>query len=118
MTDREILLAMYGDVKEIKEDVTVLKEDVRVLKEDVREIKQRLDIVEKDVVDLKKETHDIRVYMENKLEHEIKIIAENHLELYKKLSVYPGSGEHKEEHIMINLRLKKLEKAAGFQVIK
>lgn len=62
MTDHELLLAIYNDVKSMKEEIGTVQSDVKSMKNeigtvqsDVGSMKDELEIVKKDVKHLKKE---------------------------------------------------------------
>ena len=63
MIDQNILPQlddMYGEIKEIKQDVQVLKQDVQVLKQDVHVLKQDVQVLKQDVHILKQETSEMK----------------------------------------------------------
>ncbi len=54
MTDSELLLAIYNDMKSMKKDVETLKEDVGTLKEGLTVVQEEVETVKRDVKHLKK----------------------------------------------------------------
>ena len=79
MTDRELLLAVYEGMSELKQDVTDLKQDMTEVKQDVADLKQ-------DVTGLKQDMTEMKLSLENETNHNIQLLAENHCDLVDKLN--------------------------------
>lgn len=92
MTQNEMLVAIYGDMQELKTDVRelkdkvqVLKEDVQVLKEDVQVLKGKVQVLEDDTQVLKEGVRGLQLTLENETNKNIRVVAEGHLDLSRKL---------------------------------
>ena len=131
MTDREMLVAIYGgvehikgEVKELKNDVSELKdnvsqlnmrvgnleadvaelkEDVTVLKEDVTELKSDVTVLKED---MKVQISGIDMTLENEIRNNIRIVAEGHTDIIRKFDDYVAVENGKE---MFSIRLNILE---------
>lgn len=116
MTDREMLVAIYGNVEHIRADVTQLnvrvgnlesevtelKEDVSTLKCEVTELKEDVSVLKEDVLTLKcdvtvlkedvKKTQikisGIEMTLENEIRNNIRIVAEGHTDIIRKFDDY------------------------------
>lgn len=107
MTDRELLLELGKDIREMKHDMQVmksdiheLKEDVLVLKEDVQILKGEVQVLKEDVLVLKKDVQvlkegmastnqkitELSLKLENETNRNIQILAENHLNIIDKMN--------------------------------
>ena len=114
MTDRELLLELTKDIREmkhdmqvmkneiheLKEDVQELKEDVQVLKEDVQGLKEDVQVLKEDVQGLKEDVQvlkeglactnqkliELSLKLENETNRNIQILAENHLNIIDKMN--------------------------------
>lgn len=86
MTDRELLLAVYEGMSELKQDVTNLKQDVTDLKQDMTEVKQDVADLKQDVTGLKQDMTEMKLSLENETNHNIQLLAENHCDLVDKLN--------------------------------
>lgn len=134
MTDREMLVAIYGgvehikgEVKELKNDVSELKDnvsqlnmrvgnleaDVAELKEDVTELKSDVTVLKKDVAVLKEDMEETKVQisgidmtLENEIRNNIRIVAEGHTDIIRKFDDYVAVENGKE---MFSIRLNILE---------
>lgn len=134
MTDREMLVAIYGgvehikgEVKELKNDVSELKdnvsqlnmrvgnleadvaelkEDVTVLKEDVTELKSDVTVLKEDMKETKVQISGIDMTLENEIRNNIRIVAEGHTDIIRKFDDYVAVENGKE---MFSIRLNILE---------
>lgn len=93
MTDRDILQALYenmraiyDDVHGLKEDVHGLKEDVYGLKEDVHTLKDDVHALQDDMQVVKQKVTNLELTLENETNHNIQLLAENHINLVDKLN--------------------------------
>ena len=71
MSEKELLQAIYHEMKELKSDVIELKSDMCEVKSDVKDLKKRMTSVE--------------LTLENETNRNIRLVAEGHLDLYRKL---------------------------------
>lgn len=102
MTDREMLVAIYGNVEHIRADVTQLnvrvgnlesevtelKEDVSVLKEDVLTLKCDVTVLKEDVKKTQIKISGIEMTLENEIRNNIRIVAEGHTDIIRKFDDY------------------------------
>lgn len=79
MTDRDILQALYENMRAIYDDVHGLKEDVHTLKDDVHALQDDMQVVKQKVTNLE-------LTLENETNHNIQLLAENHINLVDKLN--------------------------------
>lgn len=97
MTQHEMLVAIYGGMQELKEDVRVLKEDVQVLKEDVQILKGKVQVLENGV-------RGLELTLENETNKNIRVIAEGHLDLNRKLDeALKADAERELMHLRVNV---------------
>lgn len=127
MTDREMLVAIYGNVEhiradvtqlnvrvgnlesevtELKEDVSVLKEDVAVLKEDVTTLKGDVTVLKEDVKKTQIKISGIEMTLENEIRNNIRIVAEGHTDIIRRFDDYMVIENSKE---MFSVRMNILE---------
>lgn len=85
MTQNEMIVAIYGDMQELKTDVRELKDKVQVLEGDVR---------------------GLHLTLENVTNKNIQVVAEGHLDLSRKLDDALKVETEKE---MMHLRVNVLE---------
>ena len=60
MTDRELLLELCKDIREMKHDMQVMKSDIHELKEDVRDLKENVKELKEDVRVLKEDVQVLK----------------------------------------------------------
>lgn len=100
MTDRELLLELTKDIREMKHDMQVMKDDIHELKEDVQELKEDVRVLKEDVQILKEDVEGLKedmqatnqkltglsLTLENETNRNIQILAENHLDIIDKMN--------------------------------
>ena len=113
MTQNEMIVAIYGDMQELKTDVRELKDDVRVLKADVQDLKDDVQVLKDDVQVLKADVQNLKddvrglhLTLENVTNKNIQVVAEGHLDLSRKLDDALKVETEKE---MMHLRVNVLE---------
>ena len=79
MTDRDILQALYENMRAIYDDVHGLKEDVHGLKEDVHTLKDDVHALQDDMQVVKQKVTNLELTLENETNHNIQLLAENHI---------------------------------------
>ena len=100
MTDRELLLELTKDIREMKHDMQVMKNDIHELKEDVQGLKEDVQVLKEDVQGLKEDVQvlkeglastnqkliELSLKLENETNRNIQILAENHLNIIDKMN--------------------------------
>lgn len=79
MTNDEILLALYSDMKDMKSDMQAMKSDMQAMKSDIQEMRT-------DIRELKQRVTSLEMSLENETNRNIRILAENHGNLIDKLN--------------------------------
>lgn len=94
MTENEMLIAIYNDMQEVKQQMQEMKTELRgemqeiktELQDKMQEMKTELqDKMQEMNVRLQNQITDIKLTLENEVSKNINIIAEGHLELSRKL---------------------------------
>jgi len=134
MTQNEMIVAIYGDMQELKtdvrelkdkvqvlegdvrglkddvrglkDDVRGLKDDVQDLKDDVQVLKDDVQVLKADVQNLKGDVRGLHLTLENVTNKNIQVVAEGHLDLSRKLDDALKVETEKE---MMHLRVNVLE---------
>lgn len=113
MTQNEMLVAIYGDMQELKTDVRELKDKVQVLnddvqdmKSDVQNLKDKVQVLQDDTRVLKDDVRGLQLTLENETNRNIRIVAEGHLDLSRKLD---DALKVESERELMQLRVNVLE---------
>lgn len=76
MTDRELLLELCKDIREMKHDMQVMKSDIHELKEDVRDLKENVKELKEDVRVLKEDVQVLKGEVQV-LKGEVQVLKED-----------------------------------------
>ena len=76
MTDRELLLELCKDIREMKHDMQVMKSDIHELKEDVRDLKENVKELKEDVRVLKEDVQVLKGQVQV-LKGEVQVLKED-----------------------------------------
>ena len=85
MTQNEMIVAIYGNMQELKTDVRELKDKVQVIEDKVQVIEDKVQVMNEEVQALNKKVRGLELTLENETNRNIRVVAEGHLDLSRKL---------------------------------
>ncbi len=104
MTQNEMIVAIYGDMQELKTDVRELKEKVQVLSEEVQGLNDEVQVLNDKVQVLEHDVRGLQLTLENETNKNIRVVAEGHLDLSRKLDEALKVETEKElMHLRVNV---------------